>query len=1448
MPNHKTPLRHIVFAVLAAALPTIVPTLHGAEHWDAPDRAQRVMQLRPGAKIPSLTPENLFAEWSRRQVEKWHTENPDRTIETVCELAGAPRDPQLPIVCSFESDTEPGWTLKPNGSARIERTPEHATHGKKALRFSATAGKYSGVFFEPSQQDWTPIHAFVVDVYLEGPATRLGSRLQANETHYWSAGLQPGLNRDVVIPIHQAQGKVDITAVQNILLYAKPDADCRLSLDNLRRQTQPAPKLLSDEEIALDFPRRIAPYGRLRSGKVDDPWKAKHVLATGPPANWAGYCPFCQSRTMGLRFDPANRYHAVATCCGKDLYGADYPEDYDLKPTTTVGFTDLDGNVVEVPTTLYTDANGAVWELYLPNVFANKRWYDIAMLCDKYTQAFVQSGDPALAWKIALILDKVSDTYYSLPPCYGNEICTGKDGKPLTRAEWEAIERPAIFQLSSLGPWNRRSPMFNRGWLRLANEAIWAEPFARVRHRPAFKHYSKKVHDAPDALDRKVRRQLMREISLSWESICSQRMVSNYQDAIYTSELLMAILAERQAMIDYVVPNTELTLYNHYYHDGLCGEGAENYMAMPGHYYFPNLRKPEGVWRALYPDFLEDQPFFATAEAEWKKLKSLRGVGFEFADQHIYAFRGFQADAEKVRQSEKTPSLNWPAWGLGVVRIGGPGNRMELTMTYTRTAQHTAMDPLGIACWVDGVPVMRPGGYAHHPVLPLQWERPEIRALKTMGYPKEIVEAKFRDLAFGGWTHSPLAQNTISVNETFPSMGWSDNRGYGELIAYKGGEAPGDPGARFQVLEARDRYSFERVGQPIDEFRRAILAIQAPDGRPYAVDVLTVRADKRIALYNSAWAERADQDLPQAVKQADNLLEVVTPGADMRIQGDLPFPTQWTVFGPLERDTPEPDFAAMRKIPSVLAVGERRLIGADARLGGGTLDLGPLMGGNVSGKTAYALAIIQAPEDTQVTLGAGADWWMKWWVDGQVVCDTTQTGNETHPPTIYDRAFAASLKKGPNLIAVKVVSGKASFVLAAGGPRELRGGGNTASRARNTRDRVMQHAKKCQILENPSRPWSVTWKTDYAAYAPRDPHGKPFVRPLPDDVGKVETRFIGVPDPDGKTGLIRARGPWVSIIDQPLKNGGKLKTNVGFLDATDLLVETRPAAPQGATHRFTHVIEGYPQGRRSAIESVRSLATAADTDGPVVLEIRRRDGMRDVVVYQQEPRAIQFAQGFVTDARYALVRLGADGRAVEVHAVEATHLRGPGIDLSGPARFAGSIVDVIGDLTGTRQESALIVKPDGPWPAQLPDGCRQAVVSGPNPLRAPFREAYAIEAVHPQPEGAVRLEIKGVAPLAVGWHQVTELDGKQPNFFRTNRPMLAGSCSPWYAGMSVWFPRIAKTFRFEDLTGGWHHSTDAILHDVDLAAEGVQEGDWYLVHFVEPGMQVHVANVLQWQR
>jgi len=156
------------------------------------------------------------------------------------------------------------------------------------------------------------------------------------------------------------------------------------------------------------------------------------------------------------------------------------------------------------------------------------------------------------------------------------------------------------------------------------------------------------------------------------------------------------------------------------------------------------------------------------------------------------------------------------------------------------------------------------------------------------------------------------------------------------------------------------------------------------------------------------------------------------------IRGNLEWPRQWMLFGPVGPDDPEPVLEQLANVPAKLTVGDKRLTGCPVQLTENRLDLGALLSGVAAGKTAYLLSELTLDQETEATFGAGLDWWMKWWVNGQIVCDTTGTGNASSEIRLDDHCFNVRLRQGRNVLAVKAISGSGGFIWVAGGPRDLR--------------------------------------------------------------------------------------------------------------------------------------------------------------------------------------------------------------------------------------------------------------------------------------------------------------------------------------------------------------------------------------------------------------------------
>ena len=160
------------------------------------------------------------------------------------------------------------------------------------------------------------------------------------------------------------------------------------------------------------------------------------------------------------------------------------------------------------------------------------------------------------------------------------------------------------------------------------------------------------------------------------------------------------------------------------------------------------------------------------------------------------------------------------------------------------------------------------------------------------------------------------------------------------------------------------------------------------------------------------------------------------------------FPTTWRVFGPFDASTTETglwsfhgtvatprvtaDIAALDSIPSSLTVGDTTIEGQDVALVDDTINFAEVFDGYEDGRQAYIMAEFELAEDVEVILGAGADYWMQWWLDGEPVMDTLATGNLPFPFSRTDTCVRLRPGPGRHVLAAMVVSSLWAWYVHAG--------------------------------------------------------------------------------------------------------------------------------------------------------------------------------------------------------------------------------------------------------------------------------------------------------------------------------------------------------------------------------------------------------------------------------
>ena len=203
---------------------------------------------------------------------------------------------------------------------------------------------------------------------------------------------------------------------------------------------------------------------------------------------------------------------------------------------------------------------------------------------------------------------------------------------------------------------------------------------------------------------------------------------------------------------------------------------------------------------------------------------------------------------------------------------------------------------------------------------------------------------------------------------------------------------------------------------------------------------------------------------------------------DAKPQGVLVLPVQAVVFGPFAREDGVPAPETLSRVPETLVIGAKRLAGRPAVFDDQRrLDCASFCGAPV-GNTAWVYLAFAADAPGPTTFGFGADWWYEAYLDGKLVSDTLShgdKGNVAWPPSIRDFTATVELTKGPHVLAVRLLRGAGSALLAVGGPQDLR---NPAIRKSPTPASAQDSTvTRAGTREGPpaGKKWRMVWNDEF---------------------------------------------------------------------------------------------------------------------------------------------------------------------------------------------------------------------------------------------------------------------------------------------------------------------------------------------------------------------------------
>ncbi len=358
--------------------------------------------------------------------------------------------------------------------------------------------------------------------------------------------------------------------------------------------------------------------------------------------------------------------------------------------------------------------------------------------------------------------------------------------------------------------------------------------------------------------------------------------------------------------------------------------------------------------------------------------------------------------------------------------------------------------------------------------------------------------------------------------------------------------------------------------------------------------------------------------------------------------------------------------------------------------------------------------------------------------------------------------------------------------------------------------------------------WSHTWLLDYAAW---DSKNKPSQAAK--TIKPVYLTLYGLAGQRNavETG-VRAVTDYPAMIDENI-DGQRQRGMVEFKDAVNY-VGTLRTNPRRMASTFVHVLEPRLLSA-SCISDIKKLDLIAPMPGAVGLEITFIDKTKDYVLYlPPDAGKVEFSDPMIViNGRAALIRTNAKRKMVDFALISGNHLQVRSRTFIGQAAadMRGEVIDLIGDISGDRSESAIIVKPFTDWPLGAKLAGRYLTVGFNHGKQT---ENYQIAGVTKLTDGNLRINLMHSPFFVDIFGEVASLrDNKDPERHPVRSSQFIGTMiqkggmfmTPYLCGSKVAFPELGLVFPLK--TGEF--KVDAknrydLADDIDLIKAGVKPG------------------------
>ena len=517
-----------------------------------------------------------------------------------------------------------------------------------------------------------------------------------------------------------------------------------------------------------------------------------------------------------------------------------------------------------------------VWHLRMKDIVGYWRGGVLPELRD----AYLATGEEKYAEVVIAILERFAEIMPHLPVAYHNGqdarsrdemLAAASRHEPFHSHGWLGPCRLYAGNANFRPPWEAYgSSMLARAFLAVEHAQAWGAGAAAARRHAA------------------VKRDLFGELSVTMSAYGAKQCVGNGIGLYAPGLLALGVVLQDHYFFDGFIGVLEEFLYNENYHDGITTEGSMNYAGMVGGMY----QQFEDAGLKAHPDYMAANPFLCVAGRSQQRISTLLGIQSQHGDGPNSAFMARLPSAAEPRQASDV----FGGYGISILRGGGRGQRLEVIFSHDRIVGHAHDNPLGIQLFFRGVPLLAHMGDSRlSNFIDLRSERnPHAAAIKALPYPRPMVESDMERQSFGmALAQSAFTKNTVLVDEYgHQERGLTPWRGgwggagfpYFNLRLFKGAADPDGPAALLQVAEATGENMLAYHYQGLDTYRRTLLVVSRPGGRPYAVDIFRVAGGNRQTLIYGSRGTEVDSTIPAAPTSYTRLQDWLAAAFPTRIE------------------------------------------------------------------------------------------------------------------------------------------------------------------------------------------------------------------------------------------------------------------------------------------------------------------------------------------------------------------------------------------------------------------------------------------------------------------------------------------------------------------------------------------------------------------------------------